>query len=305
VIDFETVKAEAIGKYPNILASLGIEVGNGKHKCCPICSPGDPDSDRFRFDDKEGKGTYHCNQCGAGTGITLIMKAMGIEYKEAMETISKIVGTVEPSTHQKQKSISPETLRKIFKATVPLRKGDPGHLYFKNRGLKSMPKMLRVGQIWEAETKKDQMAIVAAFTLPDGEMATMHRTYIKDGYKMDIEAPKRFLPRLKPLNGGAVMLYDVEPVLGIAEGIETAIACKEQFRMPVWAAIGTAMLESFEPPKKVEQLVIFSDNDENFAGQKAAYALANRMVIEKKIKVEVQVPELPGEDFLDEFIRLR
>ena len=301
MIDFERVKAEANGKWPNILQALGIDVGNGKHGPCPACGG----EDRFRFEDVDSrdgiaKGAYYCSQCEPGGGINLVMKVLGVEYKEAMETIAKIVGTVEPSTHQAQKTMTPEKMRKIFKSTVPIRKGDPGHLYLVNRGLKSMPKMLRVGQIWEAETHKDQMAIVAVFTLPDGEAATMHRTYIKDGYKLDIKAPKRFLPNLKPLAGGAVRLYDVGPVLGVTEGLETAIACKEQWQIPVWATMGTAMMESFEPPKEVEQLIVFADNDINFAGQKAAFTLANRIVIQRKIPVSVEVPDTPGIDFLDE-----
>ena len=298
MIDFERVKAEAVGRYPGIFEALGIEVGNGKHGPCPSCGG----KDRFKFDNLDGTGSWYCNQCDphAGSGIRLIMNVLGIEYKEAVETIGRIVGTVEPSTHQPQKTITPEKMRQIFKSTVPIRKGDPGHLYLVNRGLKSMPKMLRVGQIWEAETHKDQMAIVAVFTLPDGEAATMHRTYIKDGYKLDIKAPKRFLPNLKPLAGGAVRLYDVGPVLGVTEGLETAIACKEQWQIPVWATMGTAMMESFEPPKEVEQLIVFADNDINFAGQKAAFTLANRIVIQRKIPVSVEVPDTPGIDFLDE-----
>ena len=301
MIDFETVKSEANGKWPNILASLGIDVGNGKHGPCPICGG----KDRFRFNDIDrsdgiAKGAYYCSQCDPGSGVTLVMKTLGIEYKEAMETIAKIVGTVEPSKHQKQFTMTPEQMRKIFESTMPIRKGDPGHFYLACRGLNSMPKMLRVGQVWEDETHKYQMAILAAFTLPDGEMATMHRTFIKDGYKLDIENPKRFLPRLKPLAGGAIRLYEPGPVLGIAEGIETAIACKEQWQIPVWAAIGTANMQSFEPPKGTEQLIVFSDNDENFAGQKAAFTLANRIVIQRKIPVSVEVPDTPGVDFLDE-----
>ncbi len=33
---------------------------------------------RFRFDDKEGRGTWICNHCGAGDGADLAMKVTGM-----------------------------------------------------------------------------------------------------------------------------------------------------------------------------------------------------------------------------------
>jgi putative DNA primase/helicase len=38
--------------------------------------------DRFRFDDKEGHGTWICTHCGAGDGFSLLMKVMGIDFKK-------------------------------------------------------------------------------------------------------------------------------------------------------------------------------------------------------------------------------
>ena len=49
--------------------------------------------------------------------------------------------------------------------------------------------------------------------------------------------------------------------LGIAEGIETALAASYRFGVPVWSAI----LESWEPPTGVKRMIVFGDNDENCA----------------------------------------
>jgi hypothetical protein len=43
----------------------GCEGHKNRHQACPVCGG----SDRFRFDDKEGRGTWFCNQCGAGDGL--------------------------------------------------------------------------------------------------------------------------------------------------------------------------------------------------------------------------------------------
>ena len=85
--------------------------------------------------------------------------------------------------------------------------------------------------------------------------------------------------------------------MGVAEGIETAIATTELFEMPTWATLGTSGIESFEPPASIKHLHIFGDNDRNFAGQKAAYVLAHRLAL--ALDLEVSVPPEPDTDWLD------
>lgn len=67
--------------------------------------------------------------------------------------------------------------------------------------------------------------------------------------------------------------------------------------MPVWSYISTSGIESFEPLAGVEEVIVFADHDENFAGQAAAYGAAHRLV-RKGYGVEVVVPSEPG-DWLD------
>ena len=77
------------GYWPDILSRLGIEIPkNGKHGPCPACGG----RDRFRFDDKEGRGTWICNQCGAGDGLALVAKVTGKSLIKAAELISPLVG---------------------------------------------------------------------------------------------------------------------------------------------------------------------------------------------------------------------
>ncbi|EMX0571570.1 DNA primase, partial [Klebsiella pneumoniae] len=74
----DTVK-QACGHWPRILPALGMKVIKNRHQACPVCGG----ADRFRFDDKEGRGTWFCNQCGAGDGLTLVEKVFGISASEA------------------------------------------------------------------------------------------------------------------------------------------------------------------------------------------------------------------------------
>lgn len=292
------IKADTQGKWPGIFASLGISVGTGKHQPCPACGG----TDRFRFIDKNGTGSYYCSQCKPGDGISLVMKVLKIEFKEACEELEKIIGKVQVIKHQEEQKTSPELLRKIFKASEPVKKGDPAYKYLQNRGLTQIPEMLRYCPLcWEPETKKNQKAMLAIFTLPKNEAVTMHRTYInEDGYKLNIENPKKILPPLKSMTGGAVRLYEHTGQLGIAEGIETAVAIYESYKIPCWAALSSVLLEGFIPPVGVKELIIFGDNDINFTGQKSAYSLANKLSLQGDIRVEVNIPRQDGTDFLNE-----
>ena len=87
----ETVK-QACGHWPNILPALGVRVIKNRHQSCPVCGG----SDRFRFDDKEGRGTWFCNQCGAGDGLKLVEKVFGVTPSEAAGKINAVTGNLPP-----------------------------------------------------------------------------------------------------------------------------------------------------------------------------------------------------------------
>lgn len=63
-----------------------------KHQPCPSCGG----TDRFRFDDLEGRGTWYCGQCGgragrggAGDGLSLIMRINGWTFPQTVETVGR------------------------------------------------------------------------------------------------------------------------------------------------------------------------------------------------------------------------
>jgi putative DNA primase/helicase len=73
------------------------------------------------------------------------------------------------------------------------------------------------------------------------------------------------------------------------------------FRVPVWATVMSAMMESFKPPEGIKKIIIYGDCDGNYTGQKSAYTLANRLVRDGYI-VDVELPEVEG-DWLDVAVR--
>ncbi|PTD62924.1 DNA primase, partial [Klebsiella pneumoniae] len=70
----------AAGRWPSVLAGLSIDVPDSsrRHSPCPACGG----KDRFRFDDN-GRGSFICNQCGAGDGLDLIKRVNNCDTTEA------------------------------------------------------------------------------------------------------------------------------------------------------------------------------------------------------------------------------
>ncbi|CWZ86174.1 bacteriophage P4 DNA primase [Salmonella enterica subsp. enterica serovar Typhi] len=135
----ETVK-QACGHWSRILPALGVKVIKNRHQACPVCGG----SDRFRFDDKEGRGTWFCNQCGAGDGLKLVEKVFGVSASEAAGKVDAVTGNLPPVALEVIAAAEAETEAdrkaaaalavKLMEKTRPAsgnayltRKGFPGH----------------------------------------------------------------------------------------------------------------------------------------------------------------------------------
>ena len=89
-INAAAVIAAAQGQWRDVLTANGINLPSGRHhSACPICMAG---KDRFRFDDKEGRGTWVCNQCGAGDGLSLYQQTTGQSMSAAIRSLANYLG---------------------------------------------------------------------------------------------------------------------------------------------------------------------------------------------------------------------
>jgi putative DNA primase/helicase len=281
----------AAGRWSEILPQLGIETRFlvNRHGPCPLCGG----RDRFRWDDRDGTGSYFCNQCGPGPGIMLVRKLHRWDHATACRAIDEIIGRDPPPRHEPERTVrrrtdSPEHL--LARAT------DPGIVrsYLQSRGLSAVPSVLRghrrLAYLENGRFIGHYPAVLGPVVGPDGELRSVHRTYLGD-----VPKRKKLLSQVGP--GAAVRLFEPTDELGIAEGIETAIAAHELFGLPTWATISATVMESFKPPAGVQRLVIFGDHDVKFGGQKAAYTLANRL--HRDFAIQVKIPSRPGADWLD------
>ena len=115
-------------------------------------------------------------------------------------------------------------------------------------------------------------------------------------------SPRKLMPGELP-DGSAVRLSEFNGgIIGIAEGIETALSASALYQIPVWAAINAGNLAKWIPPEGTEEVAIFGDNDPKFAGQAAAYALARRLA-SKNTPVTVHIPPMPGTDWADVYMK--
>jgi len=306
---YSDINRDAAGRWPNIFAALGIDVGDGRHKACPVCGG----TDRFRFDDRDGSGSWYCNQCEphAGYGFDLIMRTMGCDFAEAARQVRGVIGgcpparKTKPQDNAEERRINKRRLIAIWKASVPVTKGCPVNSYLRGRGFdyESPPDVLRYcPSCFEPETRQKMPAMVAVVRNHEGQADTLHRTFLsRNGgrwIKAQIDKPKKLMPGVRKIKGSAIRLFQVGNTVGVAEGIETALACTKRFRVPTWAAISSTILQSFEPPAGVNRVVIFGDNDANRAGQKAAGNLSARLLAEG-FDVKIEICPISGTDWAD------
>lgn len=298
----KTIDAAA-GKWPGILAALGVDekfLGR-KHGACPFCGG----SDRFRFDDKNGSGSFICSQCGAGGGMEFLIRLYGWSFKDAAANVDRVMGTVKESRRMDERTEADKVaaIRRVLRECRAVTHGDPVWTYLNRRtGIELVPADIKYHPGLYHSEGGQYPVMVSILRGHDGAGVTLHRTYLAlDGRKANVDPAKKFMAG-KRLNGGAVRLTRVAETIGIAEGIETALAASIRFGVPVWAATNAVLLEQFLPPDGVKAVRIFGDNDSSYTGQAAAYNLARRLVRDG-YAVDLAFPQDVDSDWCDAVAR--
>jgi putative DNA primase/helicase len=304
-----STREAAQGRWREILPAVGVEIRwlNGKHQPCPMCGG----KDRFRFDDKDGTGSYFCSGCGAGKGFTLLKRLKGWDFRQAANEVDRVICNL-PAGGARQSWAKPvatkEALNALWQSSRRITPEDPAGRYMAARRLTAdgASRVLRfVPSLEHNPTRTRHPGMVALFSDANGKARQIQRTYLTEqGSKADLKPNRMFMPGEMP-DGGAIRLGEAAEAMGVAEGIETALAAAQRFSMPVWAATSANMLEKWQPPPEAKRITVFGDNDASFTGQAAAYELAKRLVheaVRDKVEREVQVliPPRAGTDWADE-----
>lgn len=215
---------------------------------------------------------------------------------------------------QDERNMNAGRMRSMWQGAREVAQGDPVQRYLAGRGLAlPEPESLRFHPAlpyFDDGVRSVHPAMLANVTTAQGFTVALHRTYLApDGGKASVGTAKKLTPTCGPLAGssiklGSPTLHKGRVALGVAEGIETAIAAAMLTGIPVWSCVSAAVLAQFVPPQQVQALYIFADNDESGTGQKAAEKLARRCCA-AGLSVRTLTPKTTGTDWADELIARR
>jgi putative DNA primase/helicase len=315
----QSAEIHARVSWPTVLAQLGIPETalRNKHGPCPACGG----KDRFRFDNKRGRGDWICNQWGAGDGFRLLEHVFGWPFSEARRRVIEVGGLESPvgspcSDIKTRVLVTPEPIPVAHptERVTRLRRGrcavancEDAVTYLASRGLWPLPEGCTLSahpsvEYFDGAQRIGRFgALVADVVDLEGELVSAHVTYLQGGRKLTGHEPRKLLSGVTGRTACAVRLMPAGEVLGIAEGIETALSASVIDRLPVWSALNTSLLSRFEPPPGVIRLRIYADRDE--AGLTAALRLTERL--QGRMQFDVRIPKAPAKDFNDELLTSR
>jgi hypothetical protein len=176
-------------------------------------------------------------------------------------------------------------------------RGTPVERYLAGRGTTIAPPVtLRWVHALQRPDYTSGPAMVARIDAPDGDMIGIHRTWLYLG--PDGAWRRRERAMLGRAAGGAVRLAPASETILIGEGIETCLAGMWATALPGWAALSTSGMTALTLPTVARRVVILADHDISGAGERAAYAAADRWLAEGR-RVQIALPPEPGTDIAD------
>ena len=307
----------ALDRWPQILEDAGIDRKflRNIHGPCPVCGG----ADRFRFDDKGGKGTFFCSHCGAGDGFKLLQLYRNCSFKDAAKFVRDVLHCypveriaprifAEPQKQQQQTEETRKKLQQTWDRASPVKKGDPvwKYLVLTRKLPEVIPAAIRYlprAPYYVEEEGKPKL--IGKFPMmltkvlgADGHPVGLHRTYLTEGgEKAPVDKAKKLMRGLG-ITGGAIRLFPAGEVLAVAEGIETALAVHALTGQASWATVSATLMVKLIVPANVKTVFIYADNDSvdqtgKRAGQDAARNLAERLRSEGK---EVRIVYPLGKD---------
>lgn len=141
-------------------------------------------------------------------------------------------------------------------------------------------------------------AMVAPLIGQGGQIVALHRAYLtRDGRIAAVPSPNKMTRAAGQVSGSMIPLFKPDRGrLGIAKGIETALAARCASGLPVVASFNSSTLAAWTWPMGIQHLVVFADQDP--AGLDAAKTLQSR-ARRYKLRCDVLTPSKPGQNWAD------
>ena len=240
------VRNKANGYWPSIMQRLNIPT-NKSEGPCPVCGG----NTRYRFDNKDNRGTYFCSHCGAGTGLDLVMKVNQCDARKAAELVAESMALPmpepKPAREKPQTDITGKVALLSAKASIGL------SAYLSSKGLQYPFPLLSDGSLLVTLVNSNGDVTGAQVIKPDGDKRLVAGTVKKSSYCV-------------------VNSVEIPRVVVIAEGLATTISVS-QMRPDVLAisAIDAGNLppvaEAMRRKFPGAQIIIAGDNDWHHPGE--------------------------------------
>ncbi|EEZ5206954.1 hypothetical protein DB676_004550 [Escherichia coli] len=267
--------SHALGHWPRILPALGIQVLKNRHQPCPVCGG----SDRFRFDDREGRGTWYCNQCGAGDGLKLVEKVFGVSPSDAAAKVAAVTGSLPPADPAVTAAAGAETdaARKnaaaLAQTLMAKTRPGTGNAYLTRKGFPGRECRMLTGTHRAGGVSWRAGDLVVPLYDDSGELVNL-QLISADGRKRTLKGGqvRGTCHTLEGQNQAGKRLW-------IAEGYATALTVHHLTGETVMVALSSVNLLSLASLARQKhpacQIVLASDRDLSGDGQKKAAAAAD------------------------------
>ena len=270
----ERVLREFNGSWRQTLENYGCHLpSGGHHGPCPVCGG----KDRFRFDDKEGWGTWFCSQCDpqSGGGLLLLSRFLG---KPTLEVANELLGnTPERSRAPVYRSfVSEDQIRKANHEQA--RKGAEALLA--SSELRPHPYMLDRGLDGQWLVNGEPIMGRDRSVIQPGELLLVPAYKAEgDGSKLVNVQKIKANKEKRPLYGGDMAgvyhkLDGHQRLIAIVEGYATGVTVNQVTGATTYVAFQTGNLASVSAWVASQHpgvpVVFFADNDEHGAGLRYA-----------------------------------
>ncbi|MBX3503623.1 MAG: toprim domain-containing protein [Alphaproteobacteria bacterium] len=240
-----------------IVAALGGRWAANHGMCrCPAHQDGTPSLSVTCT--PEGRVLLHCFAGCKGTDVIAALRQRGLWPGRAERPPVQPVLT--PETEDQAALRKRRRALSIWQAAVPVA-GTLGEVYLRSRRIRApLPDSLRfLARHDHIHRPTAHPALIAAVQDPAGTVIAIQRTWLCDDGrgKAALDPPKA---GLGPMDDGAVRLRPPADLMGLAEGVETALSAAELYSLPVWATLGAHRLGQVRLPEICRAVVIFADD---------------------------------------------
>lgn len=242
---------------PRIVAALHGEWSSTHGMCrCPAHADATPSLSVTRKPD--GRVLVHCFAGCDGADVIDALRHRGLWPGRAERPPRQLVRRPETPDQAAQRKRG--FAQAIWRSAVPVA-GTLGEVYLRSRRIRgALPDCLRfVDRHPHLTRTTSHPALIAAVQDAAGAVIAIQRTWLaEDGSgKAALEPAKA---GLGPMDDGAVRLRPPGVLIGLAEGVETALSAAELYGLPVWATLGAGRLGQVKLPEICSAVVIFADD---------------------------------------------